>query len=303
MSLIAILMASVVVPALASDGARLYLQTRPLQDEKLLVVDVQVADVTDLYSAEVQLRYSPSQLQVEDAVAHLEGVQNAPGNLFPSDRRVVIKNEVDVQTGVINFAVTMTNPAPAISGDGTLVTLVFRIVGSGPFVVEFTRAELASSSYAAIPVTTENLTLGQDLQPAQPAARRTLPSWGWWGTAGLAALLVALLLVLRLRRVAAGRTVAARSWPRKIPTSSLPPSRLSATLTQQGHRALERGDLSLAYELFSRAVEQDPANAEAWLGKGLVAQQLTEKRICFQRVLALDPNNLTAQAELQHLAG
>jgi len=303
MTLILIWMASVAVPALAGDGARLYMQTRPLQDEKLLVVDVQVADVTDLYSAEVQLHYNPAQLQVEDAVAHLEGVQNAPGNLFPSDQRVVIKNEVDVQAGVISFAVTMTNPAPAISGSGTLVTLVFRILGSGPFVVEFTRAELASSSYGAIPVTTENLTLGQDLRPAELPARRSLSSWGWWATAGLVALLIALLLVLRLRQTAARRMTPAPDWPRRIPTSSLPPSRLSAMLTQQGHRAMERGDLSMAYELFSRAVEQDPANAEAWLGKGLVAQQLTEKRICFQRVLALDPNNLIAQAELQHLAG
>jgi Tfp pilus assembly protein PilF len=66
---------------------------------------------------------------------------------------------------------------------------------------------------------------------------------------------------------------------------------------------MDRGEIQMAYELFSRAVEQDPANAEAWLGKGLVAQQTTEKRICFQRVLALDPDNSVAQAELKPVVG
>jgi len=66
---------------------------------------------------------------------------------------------------------------------------------------------------------------------------------------------------------------------------------------------VQRGDLKLAHEFFSRAVEQDPGNAGAWLGKGLVAEQRTEKRICFQRVLALDPENAVAQTELQQLAG
>ena len=61
--------------------------------------------------------------------------------------------------------------------------------------------------------------------------------------------------------------------------------------------------LELAHELFSRAVERDPANSEAWLGKGLVAQQVAEKRICFQRVLALDPDNAVACSELQQVAG
>jgi Tfp pilus assembly protein PilF len=121
---------------------------------------------------------------------------------------------------------------------------------------------------------------------------------------GLAALSLAALVGATLaRRTRGAAPVTTEHAPRKIPTTSLTTSRSSAALTQQARRALQRGDLSLAYELFSRAVEQDPANAEAWLGKGLVAQHVTEKRICFQRVLALDPNNVTAQSELQQLSG
>ncbi len=286
--------------AQAADGARLYLETKPLQDEKVLVVDVQVADVVDLYSAAVQLHYDPSRLEVQDAVAHLEGVQNAPGTMFPTEGRFVITNQVDIQTGNIDFAVTLVNPAPPVSGSGTLVTVVFKIVGSGPTQVEITRAELVSSDYAQIPATAENLALDGDLQPLTTG--RGMPIWGWWVTGMAGVSLAAIVGVSLLRRTRAVPPPMTESAPRKIPTTNLTSSRSSVALTEQAQRALDRGDISLAYELFSRAVEQDPANAQAWLGKGLVAQHVTEKRICFQRVLALDPANVTAQSELQQLS-
>jgi Tfp pilus assembly protein PilF len=70
-------------------------------------------------------------------------------------------------------------------------------------------------------------------------------------------------------------------------------------LTRQANRLLEQGNMPGAYELFSQAIELDPGNIEAWLGKGLVAQQELERTICFQRVLTLDPDNEVARRELQ----
>ena len=61
-------------PVQADTPARLYLQNVPLQDEKLLVVNVQLVDVVDLYGAEVQFRYDPAQLRVRDDNPRLEGV-------------------------------------------------------------------------------------------------------------------------------------------------------------------------------------------------------------------------------------
>ena len=72
-------------------------------------------------------------------------------------------------------------------------------------------------------------------------------------------------------------------------------------LAEQGSRALEEGEHDRAYELFSRAIELDPANTQAWLGKAMMAEQPTEKRLCLQRVLALDPDNQTARAALEQL--
>jgi Tfp pilus assembly protein PilF len=119
---------------------------------------------------------------------------------------------------------------------------------------------------------------------------------------GLLALLLALLLLFWLRSKWVTVTAGTGTPPlvRGIPGAG-GSAQTSALLIEQGNRAANQGDLAQAYERFNQAIEIDPANAAAWLGKGLVAQQETEKRICFQRVLALDPQNLLAQTELKLL--
>lgn len=292
------------IPALSSYAqgqARVHLQPVPLQDEKQLIVNLIVADVIDLYGVDVQLRYDPSQLQVEDANPRLEGVQIAPGPLLAAEERFVVTNKVDATAGLITFVATLLNPAPPVSGQGVLATIAFHILGNGPYAVEITRAQLISSSLATIPVVSEDLRLSGP-SGVSLADRRGIPPWGWWlfGIGVLLLTLVTFSVVYQRRRAAAlkGAVVVHNGG---IPIAEQSASEVAVTLTEQGRRAMQQGNLELAHELFSRAVERDPANSEAWLGKGLVAHQLSEKRICFQRVLALDPGNPVAQAELQQL--
>ena len=285
---------------LAEGPVRVVLQAA-LQDEKRLVVNIQVYDVTDLYGAELQLKYNPAQLQVEDANQRLDGTQIAPGPFLAAEDRFVVTNKVDVDAGMVTFVVTLLNPAPPVSGSGVLGTVAFRIVGGGPPVVEVTKAQLVSSSMVSIPVVTENLPQPSIVPPSPPLG---IPTWEWWAI-GIACLLLVAIVVFwwrhkRRASLPAPAPVSQRGAPtRKEPTSA----ETSATLTEQGKRAMDQSNLKYAHELFSRAVESDPANAEAWLGKGLVAQRASEKRICFQRVLALDPGNSVAKVELQQIAG
>jgi hypothetical protein len=285
----------------ADEPARLYLQRAPLQDEKQLVVDVAVASVTDLFGAEIQLTYDPAQLQVVDANPRLEGIQIAPGPFLAVEDRFVVTNRVDAQTGQITFVVTLLGPARPVSGSGVLATVAFLTIGGGPYEVQVTRAQLVSSALVSIPVTTENLPL---ITPGAAAPSRLpfMPAAGWWAV-GLAVLLAVAIGVVSLNRRGYGsrRPTVSRAGAPPTPGHSL--FRSSAEYTEQAKRAMQRGDLELAHELYSRAVERDPANSEAWLGKGLVAQQVAEKRICFQRVLALDPGNPVARTELQQVAG
>jgi hypothetical protein len=279
------------------------LQNVPIQDEKLLVVTVLIADVVDLYGAEIQLHYDPARLKVRDENPRLPGIQIAPGPLLAFDNRFVATNDVETEAGLINFVFTLIKPALPISGAGALATVVFEVAGDGPYTIEIAKATFVSSQLEAVPVTTANLTLNgpEETAPAQPGSGITwLPGW-WWGLAIVGLVLVALLLWLGPKWAATGARPSAQPTPRRIPGATRASPRSAALLAEQGEQALQQGNYQRSYELFSRAIELDPANAAAWLGKGRVAEQETEKRICFQRVLALDPDNAAARAELQKL--
>jgi len=290
-------------PVRADEPLRLILRELPLQDDRLLVVTVQLENVTDLYGAEIQLRYDPSQLKARDEDPRLAGAQIAPGPLLAFlDDRFVVLNQADAQTGLIDFVFTLLKPAPPINGDGVLATIAFEVIGAGPLKVEVTEAKFVSSQLTAIPIATTDLALagppaGAVIQP-QPAAAPSSFGWGW-AVAGVLGLVGVALLLLRLRPRA---ETADHVQPiRRTPGTAPSPTRTAALLTEQAYRAMQQRDLAQAYERFSQAIELDPASAAAWLGKGLAAQQAAEKRICFQRALALEPDNAQAQAELQQL--
>jgi hypothetical protein len=291
-------------PIRADGPGELFLQNLPLQDERLLVVTVQLKGVADLYGAEVQLKYDPAQLKVRDEDPRLEGIQIAPGPLLAFDDRFVAVNNVDVQAGLINFVFTLLKPAPPINTDGVVATVVFEIAGSGPFDIEVAQAKFVSSALTAILITTTGLSLDGPPDLAAEPGETSLPAGFGWIIVGVLSVLLILLLWFSIR-ITRGRTHAAGAQQvlRRIPgvSDAGASARTSALLTEQGNRAASEGDMTQAYERFSQAIELDPANAAAWLGKGLVAQQATEKRICFRRVLALDPENSLAQIELQQL--
>jgi hypothetical protein len=78
-------------------------------------------------------------------------------------------------------------------------------------------------------------------------------------------------------------------------------------LVQQGLTAARVGDVADARRLLTEATRQMPGNVEAWLGLAGVVDSLEEKKRCFSRALALDPDNDEARAGLarveQKLAG
>ncbi len=288
---------------------QIQLQNVPIQDEKLLVVNIYLTDLADLYGADVQLRYDPTRLAVRDDNRRLEGIQISPGPLIASDDRFVVTNAANPDTGKIGFAFTLLKPAPPISGAGVLATVVFEITGDGPYPVQVDSAQLVSSELTAIPATFQDLYLNGNLEPvsapATPAAPATVNMrvWQWIAGVGVLALLIVLigLVIFSTRWKSTPDDTLVQSPSRKMPKATHSTLRSAALLAEQGTHMFEQGDAQRAYELFSRAIELDPANVEAWLGKGLMAQQKTEKRICLQRVLALDPGNKTARDELRKL--
>lgn len=298
-----------ITPALAQSepDATLTLENVPLQDEKLLVVNIHLSNITDLYGAEVQLTYDPARLRVRDDNRRLEGIQISPGPLIAGDDRFVVNNQASPDSGDINFAFTLLKPAQPISGEGVLATVVFEIVGDGPYRVEVASAQLVSASLAPIDAQISGLELANGsshaaLDMTAPAATiRSLP-WAAAIVVGALAVLGALIYAGVKRRAAPVPAAEPAPPERRVPRPSAQSTvRSAALLAEQGDHALAQGDAQRADDLYSRAIELDPANITAWLGKAQLTDQPAEKRLCLQRVLALEPDNEAARQAMEAL--
>jgi hypothetical protein len=182
--------------ARAQETAHLYLQPVNSTDGHL-TFEVMAENVTELYGVEFRLTYDPQVLAVQDMIAGQEGIQIEPGRLLPVESGFVAANQVNGQTGTILFAMILLNPAPAVSGAGSLGRVTFRPLQAVASTLEISQAQLVSIDLQMIPVRTTPLTLpAPDLQ-----ASSALPLSTWWVLAGVILLVGTLILAgLILRR-------------------------------------------------------------------------------------------------------
>jgi len=164
--LLAVLMAGLVTTsALAQEVARVYVQ--PVEAPAgQLAVDVIAENVTDMYGAEVRLKYDPTKLAVADVNANQEGIQIAPGSLLSPDSGFIVANDVNEAEGSIVFAMTLLNPAPAVSGSGPLARVTMNVLQEGSSTIDIERAKLVAHDLQTIPSQTEALAVGSPEQPA-----------------------------------------------------------------------------------------------------------------------------------------
>jgi len=72
-------------------------------------------------------------------------------------------------------------------------------------------------------------------------------------------------------------------------------------LLQEATIAKQSGDTSLAKQLLSQALIQDPNNQDAWLLMSEVVSNVRLRRNCLERVLAINPGNIVASKALAKL--
>lgn len=174
--------------ALAQSEARVYLQ--PVSEtEESVTVEVRAENVTDMYGAEFRLRYDPNLLSVQDLATDQEGIQIEPGSFLPAQEGFVVANQVDETNGTITFALTLLNPAPAVSGSGPLARITFKRLQNSPATIEIERAKLVAIDLQTIPSQSAAFTLGSDT-PADdhsptpvggdPAPAAPTDNFPWW---------------------------------------------------------------------------------------------------------------------------
>jgi hypothetical protein len=124
---------------------------------EMVNIDLRIANVNDLYGAQVQVAFDPARLQVLDDDPVQPGVQILPGSMFPkSDPSYVVQNTVDNIAGTIQFAITLLAPEAPLSGSGTLATVRFAAKTEGTAQLSWPATILANPNGQAISHSTAN---------------------------------------------------------------------------------------------------------------------------------------------------
>ena len=116
-----------------------------------VTTEVQVDNVSNLYSVDFLLTFDPAIVQVVDADPDTPGEQIAVGALFDERAFFVSRNQVDNTTGVVEFAISLHNPAESIEGTGAVATITWQGQSVGQSVLTLEQTQLADFSNAPIP--------------------------------------------------------------------------------------------------------------------------------------------------------
>lgn len=68
---------------------------------------------------------------------------------------------------------------------------------------------------------------------------------------------------------------------------------------KSGITAARSGNRSTARRLLEEVIAQDPNNELAWIWMASVVESTSERRICLERVLEINPRNARAREALQ----
>ncbi len=119
-----------------------FFETYEIQPDVRVEIPLEVRDVQDLYGIDVEVRFDPAVLTVEDANPNQDGVQPALGTFL--DAGLILFNTVDNEAGVMRFAMSQVNPSEAKSGDGVVLVLYFRGIAEGESDLTVSMVELAT---------------------------------------------------------------------------------------------------------------------------------------------------------------
>lgn len=125
-------------------------------------VDLYAQGVEDLWSARALISFDPAVVRVvdNDPRPSSPGVQIRPGTLLTPAYQQEMHNEVDNVAGELDYAVTLSYPGTAVSGDGVLATITFEAVAEGTTAITCDSIEFGDNTLPDPVVTAPTATDG-----------------------------------------------------------------------------------------------------------------------------------------------
>ncbi len=143
-------------------------QTYSVKPETRLEIAIEIKNVENCYAFDLELRYDPQILGIEDADPVRDGIQPALGTFL--DAGMVLYNTVDAENGVIRFVMSQINPSEPKSGSGVLLVLYARGLKEGVSALEITKGDLATREGQIIPAELVSGSLEISANAAESAA-------------------------------------------------------------------------------------------------------------------------------------
>ncbi len=103
---------------------------------------LRISKVNNFQALEVKLQFNPQIVQVVDADPNKAGVQIALGDILKSQQNFVVMNQVDQNTGIIDFAGTIVGQQ-GFSGAGVLLEITWTSKGNGVSQLTLSQAKVA----------------------------------------------------------------------------------------------------------------------------------------------------------------
>ena len=133
----------------AQDTTPRFWLTYPIQQATAgqeFTVTVNVGGADQVYGGSFQLQYDPQSFEV--VVTDSKAV--TPGPFFGDAPSFPLKNSADVTGGTVDYALTLTQPAQPVSGDGVLGTVTFRALKDAPVSITPAKASLVSPEFTEV---------------------------------------------------------------------------------------------------------------------------------------------------------
>jgi len=111
-------------------------------------VPVQIENVQDLYGIDIEIRFDPDVIKIEDADPDADGIQPALGTFL--DAGLTLFDTADNEEGVIRFVMSQVNPSEPKSGEGNILVLYIQGLAEGKSDLEITLLELSTRAGEAI---------------------------------------------------------------------------------------------------------------------------------------------------------
>jgi hypothetical protein len=225
-----ILLFSLTLPAIAQEGAQVYIlpPAEAPGTGQPMTVDVVAEGVSNLYGAEIHLNFDPNAVRLEDADPQQDGVQLTPGSFLDPTQGFVVANTSDNEAGTAVFAVTLVNPALPVEGSGVIAQVTFVPLRPGALQLGLEKVKLVTRDLQTLDVSLSGLEMqvsDQAFDPADWADQRgeITPTRTATSTRGVSIWMLALVALAVVSIPLAGacfifvREVNRQPWPNNTP--------------------------------------------------------------------------------------